>query len=65
MRGIIRYTQREHGHKQALKYSGQIERCAERLAEGQHRYRELPDINQALRYTHCEHHYIFGLVRKN
>ena len=65
MRGIIRYTLREHGYKQALKYSSQIERCAERLAKSKQGYKKLPDINPELRYTHCEHHYIFGLIRKN
>ena len=65
LRGIIRYTVKQHSRVQAIKYSAQIERCAEHLANGKQHFRELPDIHPALRYTKCEHHFLFGLFRED
>lgn len=65
LRLIIKYTVKKHSHAQARKYSSQIERGVLELSQGRYHYRSLPETHPDLRYTRCEHHYIFGLYRRN
>ncbi|MGK7875117.1 MAG: type II toxin-antitoxin system RelE/ParE family toxin [Xenococcaceae cyanobacterium] len=62
---IAEYTINTHGAAQAEKYVTALEKCAENLANGDGHYRELKKIHPRLRMTRCQHHYIFGIVRKD
>lgn len=60
---IIEYTNKKHGSEQVLKYVADLEKCSDDLATEYGHYKEFPDIHPALRMKHCQHHYIFGLMR--
>lgn len=51
------------GAAQARRYAGQLQRCVEALARGEGGHRDLEDFHPGLRMVHCEHHYIFCLLR--
>jgi len=60
---IIEYTNKKHGSAQVLKYVAGLEKCSDDLAMEYGHYKEFPEIHSALRMKHCQHHYIFGLMR--
>lgn len=62
--GIIDYTLENFGTNQARKYIAALEKCAERLASGQIA-RSLPKVHPDIRFTKCEHHYIFGFPQND
>ncbi len=62
---ITEYTHENHGVAQTLKYIDSLEKCAVNLATGHGHYKELPEIHPRLRVKHCQHHYIFGVIRKS
>ena len=61
---ITAYTYENHGLTQTLKYIDNLEKCAAKLATGDGDYKELLDIHPQLRAKHCQHHHIFGVMRK-
>ncbi len=63
LRDIARYTRRQWGKPQALKYRDRLEKCAETIALGEGRSKDLSDIHPGLRMVRCEHHFIFCLPR--
>ena len=63
LREVIRYTRHQWGAAQARRYVGQLQNCAEALAAGDGRHRDMGDLHPGLRMLHCEHHYIFCLPR--
>jgi len=60
---ITAYTYQNHGVAQALQYIDNLEECAARLAAGEGHYKVLSDIHPQLRVKHCQHHYIFGVMK--
>lgn len=60
---IIEYTFDKFGERQTEKYIGQLEECSNQLANGEGK--ALLDVHPQLRYTRCQHHYIFGIVRED
>jgi plasmid stabilization system protein ParE len=65
MRGIIRYTRRTHGVAHVRTYTTQLKECALGLATGKGHIRTLSEIHPNLRLVHCQHHYIFGVMRED
>ena len=61
---ITVYTYENHGATQALRYIDNLDECATNLASGYGYYKELPGLHPQLRMKHCQHHYIFGIVRE-
>jgi plasmid stabilization system protein ParE len=62
---ITDYTFENHGDAQTLKYIDTLDECASNLATGHGHYKELPELHLQLRMKHCQHHFIFGVVRES
>jgi toxin ParE1/3/4 len=60
---IVNYTLTQHGEAQTRKYMTALEESIEEMALGGGIYKNLDDLYQGMRSKHCEHHYIFGLMR--
>ncbi|WP_414902803.1 type II toxin-antitoxin system RelE/ParE family toxin [Sphingomonas flavalba] len=65
LRDIIRYTRRQWGDAQVRRYIGVLEQGIARLAGGEGAFKDMSALHPALRMTHCEHHYIFCLPRRD
>lgn len=63
--GIVKYTLTQHGEAQTRKYMSALEKGIEKLALGEPPYKNLDSVYSGLRSIHCEHHYIFGVIRTN
>ena len=63
LQNITTYTLERYGEKQTRKYMEQLENCAEDMATGQGYFKEVDDLAPDIRVKHCQHHYIFGLMR--
>ena len=61
LRSITRYTLKNHGHKQTLKYRDQLETCTDNLANDIYPHKVIADIIPEICYLQCQYHYIFGL----
>ncbi len=61
---ITDYTFENHGVVQALKYIDTLDECATNLSMGHGHYKTLPELHPQLRMKHCQHHYIFGVIRE-
>ena len=62
-RDIARYTKRQWGAAQALKYRDELETCAELIALGGGSFKSLSEIHPELRVGRCQHHYIYCLLK--
>lgn len=62
---ITEYTYENHGVAQTMKYIDNLEECAVSLANGHGHYKELSKIHPQLRVKHCQHHYIFAVIKKS
>lgn len=60
---IVNYTLTQHGETQTRKYMAALEKGIEKMALGDLPDKNWDDLYPALRSTHCEHHYIFGVIR--
>ena len=65
LRGIARYTRKQWGSAQARHYRNKLEQGMARLAAGQGPLKDMSAIYPAMSMAHCEHHFIFGLLREN
>ncbi len=64
LRDVVRYTQKQWGRDEALTYAGRLQRGIEQLAsKGSVVSKDLSSIFPGLRVLHCEHHYLFCLLR--
>jgi plasmid stabilization system protein ParE len=59
IRGIWVYTAEQWGERQADRYTGRLETCFGRIAEGRARTRSFSERYPQVRVTRCEHHYVF------
>jgi len=50
---------------QVRRYIAKLEQGMARLACGQEPFKDMSALYPALRMTHCEHHYVFCLLREN
>ncbi len=62
---IFEYSYRQWGPEQAFKYLEQLHECAEALASGRIRFKQLPGLLPNLRMMRCQHHYVFCEARKD
>ena len=62
---IISYTTDNYGIAKMAEYVNGLEQCTESIAKKQGHYREVDVNNKIVRVKHCQHHYIFGLVRQD
>jgi plasmid stabilization system protein ParE len=62
---IIRYTKRQWGNEQAVRYAEQIEAAALGLATGRCFYKELNEVMLGLRVAPAGSHYVFCLPRQD
>ncbi len=60
LNSVIDYTVKHFGVDQAGKYVQSLEKCPENLAVNQ-QARTLSDVHSEVKFTRCEHHYIFGI----
>lgn len=60
---IINYTIDYHGVAQMEVYIAKLNKCAENLAQKQGHFQEIDVNGKIVLVKHCQHHYIFGLVR--
>ncbi|NEP62291.1 MAG: type II toxin-antitoxin system RelE/ParE family toxin [Symploca sp. SIO2G7] len=65
LRDIVQYTAERWGTAQVRKYTQTLEQCAAKLAAGQGYYKLVSDLYPNMRVIHCQHHYIFGVMREN
>ncbi|MCF1485571.1 MULTISPECIES: type II toxin-antitoxin system RelE/ParE family toxin [Rhizobium/Agrobacterium group] len=65
LREIIRYTRKQWSDVQIRRYITKLEHGFERLASGQASFRDISALYPGLRMAHCEHHYVFCLLRDN
>lgn len=63
LRGIIRYTRKQWGDARTRRYVARLTRGIEAVVEGNGFYRSMDVLYPGLRILHCEHHYIFCLIR--
>ena len=61
LREIARYTRRQWGEAQSLRYGRTLASCFERIAAGEAVRRSFSDHFPELLATRCEHHFIFYL----
>lgn len=64
-REIVNYTLDQHGEIQTRKYMQELTNCIDNLANGVGHYKKMDDLHIGICLKHCQHHYIFGLTRKN
>ena len=64
-RDIVNYTFDNHGEAQTRKYMDQLEKCISDLSIGEGFYKAMDGLIPDICLKHCEHHYIFGLMRDN
>jgi toxin ParE1/3/4 len=57
--GIFDYTWQQWGECQAHKYLVSLHKCADALATGKLRSRDLGNLVEGMKVVRCEHHYIF------
>lgn len=62
---IMEYTLTRHGEKQAFQYIDDLEECTENLARSYGHYKEIHGLHPGMRVKHCQHHYIFGIMREH
>lgn len=62
-RSIVNYTFNQFGEVQTRKYMSELKQCTKKLALSEGHYKELEDLYPSMRLKHCQHHYIFGLMR--
>ena len=62
---IARYTIKKWGVPQARRYESALHRCFGEIGEGKIRSRVFLKKRAELLFTHCEHHYIFYVMREN
>ena len=63
-RSIVNYTFDQFGETQVRKYMNQLKACTENLAKGEGYFKSVDDLYPSIRLKHCQHHYIFGLMRE-
>jgi len=63
LQGIVNYTFSQFGEAQTRKYMSKLKQCTKKLALSEGYYKELDDLYPSMRLKHCQHHYIFGLMR--
>jgi toxin ParE1/3/4 len=61
LRAIARYTLKEWGKAQSLRYAASLERCFLQIAARTVFSRPLFERYPELRVSRCEHHYVFYL----
>lgn len=64
-RDIVNYTLTEYGETQTRKYMLALEKSIEKMELAEPPYKNLDSLYSGLRSIHCEHHYIFGVMRTN
>ncbi|HXT13759.1 MAG TPA: type II toxin-antitoxin system RelE/ParE family toxin [Candidatus Angelobacter sp.] len=60
---IARYTIRKWGVEQARRYEAILEDCFSAIAKGKIRPRVFLKRRPELLFTHCEHHYVFYVIK--
>ncbi|MBR4737039.1 MAG: type II toxin-antitoxin system RelE/ParE family toxin [Rhodocyclaceae bacterium] len=65
MRGIARYTRKVWGSTQGRRYIAKLKQGIAALVDGSTPFRDMGRICPGLRMVHCEHHYVFCVVREN
>lgn len=63
LRTVVKHTLTRWGAAQVREYMQALERCMEALATEFGHYKTLHEVHPALRVKHCQHHYVFGLIR--
>lgn len=56
---IARYTKKEWGKKQAIKYAELLDQCFEKIAACKDISKSVLPNNKMVRVCRCEHHYVF------
>jgi len=59
IKGIARYTLKQWGKDQSMRYAGMLERCFREIATGAVYSRSFSESYPQVKVCHCEHHYIF------
>lgn len=62
-RSIVNYTFNQFGEVQTRKYMSELKQCTKKLALSEGHYKQLEDLYPSMRLKHCQHHYIFGVMR--
>lgn len=62
---VVEYTSKNHGKKKVRQYTKALSKCMESMSMGEGFYKEIQNPSSLIRFKHCQHHYIFGLMRKN
>jgi toxin ParE1/3/4 len=65
LREIARYTRKEWGEEQTLRYGALLDACLDNIAEGACISRAFSERYPNLRVMRCEHHYVFYLQPAN
>ena len=65
LKQIARYTVKEWGKKQSLKYGALLEACFEKIAHRTAIARVFSKTYPQVKFVHCEHHYVFYLDFEN
>jgi toxin ParE1/3/4 len=59
LREIARYTLKQWGPAQSLRYAGLLEQCFVQIAAGSRLSRSVSERYPVLQVCRCEHHYVF------
>ncbi len=63
IKGIARYTLKQWGKDQSMRYAGRLERYFWEIAAGAMYSRSFSECYLQVKVCHCEHHYIFYIRR--
>jgi toxin ParE1/3/4 len=59
LKSIARYTLKQWGKKQSLRYANLLETCFQEIANRTALSQSFSNLYPQIRVTHCEHHFIF------
>lgn len=66
LNNVVEYTSERYGNKKVRQYTKALSKCMEAISTGKGFYKEIKDLSPSIiRFKHCQHHYIFGLMREN
>lgn len=61
LQNIVRYTKREWGKAQTVRYTNRLLQGLEQIAAGTGQFKDMSDLAHGLRMARCERHYLVCL----
>lgn len=62
---VVDYTFDEHGENQVGVYTQGLLKCMDAMAKGEGHFKDKKVLRRTVRIKHCQHHYIFGVIKSD